>query len=424
MMRLIPFLAVALLFSVEAPARRHTDAELRREIALTPEKSGGIYYAYPTLSDESADAPAGFQPFAIVHYGRHGSRWAINEKQYDIVDSVFFAQSSNLTPLGKDIAARIARVGDHARGHSGELSPVGERQHRAIASRLIDRYPSLFADTMTVTALSSLEPRCIQSMAAFCERLKEVNPALRIRRSVAPAYMKNLIAGSSPEAAALGRKDAPWRAPFLLFRDSVTASHHFMASLFADPSLVTDHDFFMRTVHDIAIDLQDVELSENLFHIFTPEELYGLWLAKNYDMYSRHAYAAVNRGTGPSSAAPLLMHLIGVADETVQSGKPGVTLHFGHDTNLIRLLALMGIKGCADTESDPLRYNEAWQDFRVSPMGANLQLIFFRNDSGDIIVLPRHNEKLTSFPIPSFRNTPFYSWPELRSFLRSRLPSE
>ena len=44
------------------------DMEIRREIAATPEKSGGIYYAYPYSTDSLAPVPAGFEPVYISPY--------------------------------------------------------------------------------------------------------------------------------------------------------------------------------------------------------------------------------------------------------------------------------------------------------------------------------------------------------------------
>ena len=65
-------------------------------------------------------------------------------------------------------------------GRGGDLSPLGRRQHRAIASRMIANYPEVFADNASITARSTLVPRCILSMASFCESLKEKNPRLTI----------------------------------------------------------------------------------------------------------------------------------------------------------------------------------------------------------------------------------------------------
>ena len=166
-------------------------AALKAELAATPEKSGGIYFAYPVTADEEVTVPEGFRPVFLTHYGRHGSRWCLKDYQYVFADSVFAMQEriGNLTPLGRDVQRRVCRIGKHAQGHAGELSPLGERQHRAIAGRMAARFPSLLADSARVEARSSQVPRCIMSMAAFTERLKELNPALRVQRHATPSDM-------------------------------------------------------------------------------------------------------------------------------------------------------------------------------------------------------------------------------------------
>ena len=164
-------------WNVGAPVR-----DLRAEIERTPEKSGGIYYAYPVTADDDLTVPEGFEPVFLTHYGRHGSRWCLKDYQYPMLDSLFAlnARTGNLTPLGLDVQQRLLRIGAHAAGHEGELSPLGERQHKAIAGRMAARFPNLFTDSTRIEARSSQIQRCIISMAAFCERLKELNPKLRV----------------------------------------------------------------------------------------------------------------------------------------------------------------------------------------------------------------------------------------------------
>ena len=36
---------------------------------------GSNYYAYPTPTAKYTKAPAGYKPFYLSHYGRHGSRF-------------------------------------------------------------------------------------------------------------------------------------------------------------------------------------------------------------------------------------------------------------------------------------------------------------------------------------------------------------
>lgn len=106
-----------------------------------------------------------------------------------------------------------------------------------------------------------------------------------------------------------------------------------------------------------------------------------------------------------------------LTDSGLNGSMEPVQLRFGHDTALIRLLALMKIDGCSKAETNPGKYCEAWQDFRVSPMGANLQLIFYRNaihPEEDPLVLILHNERPATVPLIS-ATAPFYSWQDLKS---------
>ena len=117
-------------------------------------------------------------PFYISHFGRHGSRFLLEETEYtEVLGLMEKAEAADaLTPLGKDALQRLRRVYEEAEGHAGDLSPLGIRQHRGIAERMYGAYPEVFADGRTISARSSVILRCAMSMAAFGDRLKEHNP--------------------------------------------------------------------------------------------------------------------------------------------------------------------------------------------------------------------------------------------------------
>ena len=88
-----------------AVAMTFLNASVRDEIRATPEKAGGVYYAYPGPADTLAQAPAGYAPFYISHYGRHGSRYLISDGDYTRVIRRFESADSAgcLTALGKEV---------------------------------------------------------------------------------------------------------------------------------------------------------------------------------------------------------------------------------------------------------------------------------------------------------------------------------
>ncbi|MDE7386947.1 MAG: histidine acid phosphatase [Muribaculaceae bacterium] len=407
---------------------QHRRAKTARElIAECPGRSGGIYYAYPHDSDVMPAMPDGYEVTFISHYGRHGSRWIIKTWEYDeaiaALDSA--ARLDGLTPLGHDVLGRLHVFEQQARGNAGALSPLGERQHRGIARRLHDRFPRLFDGSHArVVAHSSIEPRCIMSMSAFSEQLKELNPRLTVNRHAAPGDM-NFISYSNADMKAVNASTADWWNDLTAWRDSVVQPGRLMASLFTDPTGVPDPIRLAWILHDIAIDGQDVEPGVDLMDIFTTDELYDLWSALNYKMYYLHGNNPVTGAPGPRSAANLLTHFVNDIDSMAAGLRPDrtVTLRFGHDTALLRLLALMQIEGADASIANPGQYADDWQDFNLTPMAANLQVILLTSADGDEpLVLIRLNERPARLPLESLHGG-YYRWSDVSRLWQQAIDS-
>lgn len=396
---------------------------------LTLEQTGSIYYAYPTPETPPTPAPEGYEVFYISHYGRHGSRWMTDDARYTEVIAVFDSlyQCHELTPLGVDVRDRLHRVWEDAGGCSGSITPLGERQHREIAERMYRNYPQLFSGNVLIDARSSTSLRCAMSMSYFTERLKELNPALHVTRRAYPKYM-DYIAHTSPEAEAFSSEQAAWREGFRDFEARNVRPERLMSTLFVRPEAIKDPVALMRGLYWIAADMQNVEPDITFYDIFRYEELIGIWKTINARMYVCNAAAPLNGGLMPRQAIPLLRNILEGAEAAVRkitgeaavADTPNAHLRFGHDTHLIRLLALMKIEGCSTEEKEIEKFHQAWQDYRVSPMGANLQLVFFRNRQNDILVKFLLNETEVSLPIPA-TVPPYYSWKEIKEFLEKQL---
>jgi len=394
-----------------------------------PEQLGSIYYAYPAPTGKLTPVPAGYEPFYVSHYGRHGSRWMTADERYTEVLAVFdsLALCSGLTPLGRDVRERLHRVWEDAGGCSGSITPLGERQQREIAGRLFRNYPQIFGDSARVDARSSTSLRCAMSMSFFTERLKEQNPRLRVSRRAYNKYM-DYIAHTSPRAEAFVSEEAAWRKDFRDFESRNVRPARLMASLFVRPADVEDPDALMRGLYWIAADMQNVEPDISFYDVFEYEELLGLWKTVNARMYVCNAAAPLNGGLMPRQAVPLLRNILEEAERAVQNavspeslsaGKtpvPAAHLRFGHDTHFIRLLALMQVEGCCTEEADMEKFHLAWQDYRVAPMGANLQILFFRSKAGgDILVKLLLNEEEARLPLKSDL-APYYPWKAVKAF--------
>ena len=315
----------------------------------------------------------------------------------------------------------------NADGSAGEMCGNGARcfalfaEHRGIAERMYKAYPEVFSTAdgreCRIESRSTLVPRCILSMAAFNERLKELNPAIRTTRESSARYMPYMGNNKGLDAQ---------RDRTLKTADSVRAARlipdRLMKSLFSDPEFVKrevkkPRKLMEQLLLQAAI-MQDVDyLGISLYDLFTGEEIYAAWEDENFRRYVM--FGPSKRFGDPiiADAKPLLRNIVETAEEVIGGGKElAASLRFGHDVNVIPLLALLGVEGASARVSTPEEAAEVWQVHRVSPMAANVQFIFFRNPAGDVLVRILHNERDAGLPLGG---GPYYRWETFRDYCKS-----
>ncbi|MBO7538598.1 MAG: GH92 family glycosyl hydrolase [Prevotella sp.] len=365
------------------------------------ERLGGVYYAYPVTETTLAAAPEGYEPFYISHYGRHGSRWLPNDERYIWVNKQF-EDKNRLTKLGKNVRKRLGKIWKNAKGNGGLLTPLGGRQHHQIARRMYQNFPQLFTAEAHLSAHSSTVNRCKTSMENFVSELKTQNPLIHIDPITREEDM-SWIAYKSQEQRDFEHSKS-WPLPI--------STDRFINALFTDASHLSkaDREKLLSELHTIASDMQDVELKVSLYDIFTEEELLTVYNLNNRRMTLHNGDEIGNNGIAGRCAVSLWNRVEADADAAIAKGGVGVDLRFGHDTNFYRLMTLMGF----DTKGMPMDV--------LLPMAANLQMIFYRNAQGRVLVQLLHNEqpaRLNSEYVPVVQG--FYDWEELKRLIADRI---
>lgn len=398
----------------------------RQEVADTPEKAGGVYYAYPVTESANTPAPKGYTPFYVSHYGRHGSRYLIADQDYrNVIDVMRKAHDAGkLSPLGEDTYTKLLDVWEEAEGRGGELTPLGARQHHDIAQRMYRAYPQAFAKDAEITAASTQVMRCAHSMFNFIEGLKELDPSLVIPKESNARNMKYLCYSEPPSWEFNDNKGRlPWKQEYEKWREGKVKPDRLMSSLFNDERYITQNIFtdeLMWGLYWIAVDMQNMETQADFLSLFTADELYDLWEAVNASFYIKNSSYPRSDGLNVDNAKNLMRNILNTADDYVNNGKHGATLRFGHDGNIVPLAALMRFTGCHGYSAGLDDIADVWQSYNISPMASNMQMVFFKNKQGDVIVKFMMNEKEIAIDMPS-DIFPFYRWNDVRNYLREAI---
>ena len=189
-------------FFLAAPVNAQVSDE---ELAKHPEFTSSGYLVYPEPANiKYTKAPAGYKPFYISHYGRHGSRYHHSGEEYTyLFETLAKADSAQkLTELGKQALAYTKVLVDEAAPRKGDLTQVGVKQHEGIANRMSKNFGEVFKDwnvggkkvTPYVRSYASTSGRCIVSMAAFIGELRSLNPKIHSELISGKSYMKFISA--------------------------------------------------------------------------------------------------------------------------------------------------------------------------------------------------------------------------------------
>ena len=405
----------------------------QEEVTSNYHRSGSNHYAYPIGVDQPVPAlsaaPAGYEAFYMSHYGRHGSRWLTNERTYaNPVRQLERADSAGvLTLQGQRLLRTLREVRDAAWLRAGDLSDLGADQHQAIATRMADNFPTIFADGAHIDARSTVVFRCILSMQNETMTLRARNPRMAITTDASYHDMYYMGWGYGEDTLA-----NHIRHEMTLITDSIYAEgvhpERFLQTIVSDSTFAATHldgQQLMRDVFDIAGSLQNHYQMDylNLFYLFTNDEIFNLWRMKNIYWYVHWANAPQNGHRMPFISRALLRDMIATADTAIEHGDTGASLRFGHETCLLPLACLMELDSVNYAGSDLDNLHLHWQDYNIIPMACNIQMVFYRpvggGNANDILVKVLFNEHEATLPMAT--DGPYARWTDLRDYYLRKL---
>ena len=414
--------AVALMIATATHAQT-----AREEIRELPRRAGSNYLAYLDPVKQLTKAPKGYEPFYMSHYGRHGSRWLLNDGDYmNPIKTLLTANElGKLTPKGQQLLADLERFYPTTVRRLGDLTTVGERQHHGIGRRMTERFPEIFRGNAEVDARSTVVIRCILSMTAECEELTAFNPKMKMHNDVSESFQYYLNHDFDGVVRAQNSNGNRGRAVDKAKRD-YTHPERFSALLFNDPQYVADSlnaGSFMRSIFNIATNMQSHDTDIDLLDLFTNDEMYDLWKITNIDWYLGYGAAPQTGGVMPFNQANLLHNILETADTVVNKRKwNGATLRFGHEVCVMPLACLLELDSCGVVVEDLETLDQKWVNYRIYPMACNIQLVFYRpkKGNGPILLKALLNENEATLPLPT-DNFPYYKWDDFREYFGNKL---
>ncbi len=405
----------------------------KKDSATAKELTGNLM-EYP-YSDEAngrkapvlTPAPAGYEPFHIEHYGRHGSRWLIGEDDYltPVRQLEKAERAGKLTPLGKKTLAALRDMAEGSKGRLGELTDKGALQHQGIGRRMARNFPEIFTSESDIDAKSTVVIRCILSMANGLEGIKEVAPDIKPKMDASYADMWFMNYDDKP---AWQHKDVAEKEVVNPWKETHQGDMDFLDRLVTDRKFAVDSvaPGLMPYLYWVVGGMQGHAGKPWLLEeVFSRKDLEENWKGGNAFWFIHSGNTPLTQYRMPYTQRKLLGRIIEQTDSAIRADRPSARLRYGHDGILVNLVSLMelGNYGSEVSSLDQLE-DIGWRDYEIIPMAGNLQLVFYRKSDShnpdDVLVKALLNER--EIPMPGTPvSGPYYSWKELRKYYSDKL---
>ena len=387
------------------------------ELKADPRKSYGTDFPYEYTTPRLTKAPSGYKPFYISHYGRHGSRYYWNAMLYQELANLLTKahERGQLTPAGEAFFEKFMAAKDELSTGVSELSNLGWEQHQRIARTMYNNFPEVFKKGGNVLAIASLSGRCVLSMSSFCQELVQCNPKIEIREQSSRFTLDGVVPSDrqNPHKRQFPKAKPRWEQNKDKFTFDESLREKVVNRTF------TSTDSLPGNMHHIGINLINLYTSlpsighEGMMEgLIFDSELAAQWEQNNLGSYTwvfEPQYEMI----------PILEDIIKKASAVIDGSSDHIAdLRFGHDTCLGPLTVLMGLNGADKDPEDPFEVKNCYQNWQTGK-ASNLQLVFYRDKHGDVLVKCLLNGREASLPVPTTQY-PYYRWTDFRDFYTAR----
>ncbi len=381
-------------------------------------------YEFPDY--DYSPVPRGYKPVYISVYARHGSRSNWGDKDYKkVIEKLQAAKDEGiLTASGDSLLSETRFVLEHYDGMDGRLSPRGVREHKRLAERMYARNPQIFRKgSKKVRVEVSTVQRCIISMASFTNSLTALQPDLQYSFDTGEKFMEyiNNDAGKEHRADVKRRVDSLLSATLV---DTTSILGHLFTDTVKGREIVGNVEDFEKSIWYTACIAEDFDCPTVVFRHLPFSVIYKYFDNVNRIMYYRQCNSIEHGDERMRYAEPLVRNVFDYADQALADGSVCADLKFGHDYPLLSLASFIGIENIGQR----LNFDEIsrkWFGPQLICMASNLQMVFYRNRAGHVLVKFLYNEKESRLiGLEPEVGDYYYDWEKVRAAVMSRFSEQ
>ena len=350
-----------------------------------PAELDGSMSLYDFDKVEASILPDSLKPVHISYIARHGARYLTSEdKVLKVEKALKKAESAGtLTRQGRECLALMQSVREQTAGQWGMLSPIGVAQERRLGAEMATMYPALFATKdAKVAGVSSYVPRVVETMDNFVVPILRAHPGILTTTSSGKEYDYLTRFFVTDKAYDDWRHNGNWREVYDRFvADSLPVAP--AQRLVGDNSGFTTKELKSLTynLYKVLQGLRAMSMSAPTTQWMSEQEYRQCWEATNLEKYYQYSLSSLS--TQPAQGATDVLLALLNQISRLENGAELPVLYgiFGHAETLLPVFSLLGIEGTVSLPLDPMNLSQEWSDAVLTPLAANLEIVYTQGDS-------------------------------------------
>lgn len=402
----------------------------------------GTKTLYQPLQSKYTPIPSGYEAVYINFIGRHGARHLTKDVKVSYAWQLLKrADSLNvLNEEGKTLWQMVLNLDKVEEKGFASISKIGAEELQGIAKRMYANQTNVFSASSTPILISTTKKgRTKESAEAFLSGLKAQKPSLTEAVKFNYADDDHLRFYDFSKTYNEFEEHGSWLGEYQklantkklnAITDKFIAKFFkadFLKSLTAEnrSTFVEDIYGFYTILPAVNQEIKALNLSAsdlNFGKHFSVADLTALGVLGDAEDFLKKGPGMNANGIQVRIAVPLLADFINTADNYLKSNSPKADLRFAHAETVAPFAAIMNINGASESTKNILSFNQVWQADKVIPFSANIQWIFYKNDSNNqYLVKFLLNEKEVAINGLSTKTYPYYKWELVRAFYLNKL---
>lgn len=392
-----------------------------KEYEELPAYLNGSMMPYDFAACDSAGAWGDtLKPVYVSYVARHGSRYLTSPKKISLIMKALrkARKAGMLSEEGERFYSYARSIEKHNEGKWGLLSETGVAEEQRLATDMDKMLPGFFTHGNSISISTSV-PRVIMTMYQFLHSLEIPNQHLELSAGSGHRFDSLLCCFEADTAYARYRDNGAWTdvyEEYVKRHVSDAPARRLFKKGYENNRQNLRH--LTMSIYGMMQGSLPSGMGAATTEWMSVDEFKGCYLAWNLYHYLRNSINGVSQLAG-AATAPLLRRIIDNADNALAAGgNPKIDGYFGHAETLLPLLSLMEVEGCYIVTED---YENLWRHYQtnlITPLAANLALIFLKSESGEIYLSVRLNGR--NVPVAGSGKT-VASWKEAKAFWEGKL---